>query len=858
MDKKRKTKATKNASKTVKSHNHKVTNMSGRDVTHEILSIVVCALAILLIVSFLGLAGTLGGWLKTAFYWVFGGLTAWILVVLICYVTLVPFGKEANEKVRRSIYVLLFGCSISILLGVVALEKGDLSFTDYIGNCVNQTNVLRGGALGGAIAYLLKLLVDEVGSFIISIALVLIAFVLVSKHSFSQIFHSIAQLFQKESTEKETVLPVMRKKERQAELPQDKAVPVESYPYNKKDEIRFKGFKDSAPAEPEETKVPEVREVPRKKVSSATAEVPGNIAFKMKGSSTTLSGAQKEEESDPLRDVVKDMQGENAVNPLKETAREKLARNMGKSLPSANEEKGETGEDGVEEIVLPGTSFMDFEYQFPSFDLLNKNTSAGINHRNARLQAQEDANRLVATLKSFGVEAKVTNISRGPAVTRYELQPNTGVKISKIVSLTDDIAMSLAAKSIRIEAPIPGKSAVGIEIPNKEVESVFLRDVLTTGAFEDAKSRLTFCLGEDISGDTVLADVAKMPHMLIAGSTGSGKSVCINSLIISLLYKARPQELRMIMIDPKVVELSVYNGIPHLKAPVITDAKKAAGALLSEVDEMERRYRCFAEEGVRDLAGYNAVMKDKDPSKVMAHEVIIVDELADLMMVAPGDIEGSICRLAQMARAAGMHLIIATQRPSVDVITGVIKANIPSRIAFKVASQFDSRTILDGSGAEKLLGRGDMLFFPMGASEPTRIQGAFISDGEVEKVVAFAKAQGTFYEGEFQQAVDTRAVSSGKKKGGSAAASNDGEADAPENNEDKLLYDAIEMVVEGGNASASYLQRKFRIGYSRAARIIDQMEEMGVISGSDGSKARQVLITKAQYYEMKNRMEGES
>lgn len=845
MDKKRKAKSTNNTAKQSKNHTHKVTNMSGRDVTHEVMSIVICAFAILLVVSFLGLAGTVGGWLKTGFYWTFGGLTSWILVILIGYVTLIPFGKEAKEKIRRSIYVLLFCCSISIFMGVLALQKGDLSFNDYVAKCVEQNNLLRGGAIGGAVAYGLKALLDEVGSFIISLALLLITLILVSKYSFAQIFGSMAQLFRKESPEKETGLPVMRRKE--------KHVQQENNPYSKKEEIRFKGFKESAPAEEEEApKTSATTEAPARttRTASATAEVPGNIAFKMKGSSSTITQAKQEAESDSLNDVVKDMQGENAVNHLKETAKEKLARNMGKQVSNP-------GEEAVEAAMLPGTTFQDFKYEFPSFELLNQNPSAGINHRNARIQAQEDARRLEMTLKSFGVEAKVTNISRGPAVTRYELQPNTGVKISKIVSLTDDIAMSLAAKSIRIEAPIPGKSAVGIEIPNKEVEAVYLREVLTTGAFEKAKSKLTFCLGEDISGDTILADVAKMPHMLIAGSTGSGKSVCLNALIVSLLYKATPQELRMIMIDPKVVELSVYNGIPHLKAPVITDAKKAAGALLSEVDEMERRYRCFAEEGVRDLAGYNAIMRKKDPSKVMAHEVIIVDELADLMMVAPGDIEGSICRLAQMARAAGMHLIIATQRPSVDVITGVIKANIPSRIAFKVASQFDSRTILDGSGAEKLLGRGDMLFFPMGASEPTRIQGAFISDGEVEKVASFAKAQGTFYEGEFQQAVDTRALASGKKKGGGAASSSS-DVEEPESNEDKLLYDAIEMVVDGGNASASYLQRKFRIGYSRAARIIDQMEEMGVISGSDGSKARQVLITKAQYYEMKNRMEGES
>jgi len=442
-----------------------------------------------------------------------------------------------------------------------------------------------------------------------------------------------------------------------------------------------------------------------------------------------------------------------------------------------------------------------------------------------------NARLLEETLKSFGVSAKVNQVSRGPVITRYELQPAPGVKVSRIVSLSDDIALNLAAPGVRIEAPIPGKAAIGIEVPNKNVAPVLLREVLESDSFFNHPSKLAFALGKDIAGKNIIADIAKMPHMLIAGATGSGKSVCINSMIVSILYKATPDEVRLIMIDPKVVELNTYNGIPHLMIPVVTDPKKAAGALNWTVQEMVSRYKKFADKGVRDIETYNDRLSAEETR--LPQIVVIIDELSDLMMVAPGDVEDAICRLAQMARAAGIHLVIATQRPSVDVITGVIKANIPSRIAFAVSSQTDSRTILDMGGAEKLLGRGDMLFYPSGLNKPIRVQGAFITEKEVEAVVTCIKNQnaGPNYNMEVME---------------ETAAEEDSKHD---DYEDELLPDAIEVVIDAGQASISMIQRRLRVGYARAARLIDEMEKRGLISGFDGSKPRNVLISKEEFEE---------
>jgi S-DNA-T family DNA segregation ATPase FtsK/SpoIIIE len=486
------------------------------------------------------------------------------------------------------------------------------------------------------------------------------------------------------------------------------------------------------------------------------------------------------------------------------------------------------------------------KYIFPPLSLL----SPGVQKSgNSSKELRDTAVRLQQILATFGVNVTVTDVSQGPSVTRYELSPEQGVKVSKIVSLTDDIKLNLAATDIRMEAPIPGKAAIGIEVPNKENMTVALRDLLTGKEFKDFPSNLAFAVGKDIGGNVVVSDIAKMPHMLIAGATGSGKSVCINTLIMSLLYKAHPEDVKLIMIDPKVVELSVYNGIPHLLIPVVTDPKKAAAALHWGVSEMTERYQKFADYNVRDLKGFNKKMeslrsegKEAVPAK-LPQIVIIVDELADLMMVAPGEVEESICRLAQLARAAGIHLIIATQRPSVDVITGLIKANMPSRAAFTVSSGVDSRTILDMNGAEKLLGKGDMLFYPQGYSKPARIQGAFVSDKEVQDVVDFLNHQAIG--NQYVQEVEERIQNVGNMSG---------ESGEPDNERDEYFEEAGRFLIDKDKASIGMLQRVLKIGFNRASRIMDQLCQYGVVGEEEGTKPRKVQMTREQFEEM---LEGE-
>lgn len=484
------------------------------------------------------------------------------------------------------------------------------------------------------------------------------------------------------------------------------------------------------------------------------------------------------------------------------------------------------------------------EYQFPPLHLLAQ--SKGKTNKNGSNELRETAQRLQQTLQTFGVKVTITDISQGPAVTRYELQPEQGVKVSKIVGLADDIKLNLAATDIRIEAPIPGKAAIGIEVPNKENTAVGLRELLETKEFKDFSSKLAFAVGKDIAGRVVVSDIAKMPHMLIAGATGSGKSVCINTLIMSILYKAHPDDVKLIMVDPKVVELSVYNGIPHLMIPVVTDPKKASAALQWGVAEMTDRYQKFADNNVRDLKGYNkkveemAAKGDPEAPKKLPQIVIIVDELADLMMVAPGEVEESICRLAQLARAAGIHLIIATQRPSVDVITGLIKANMPSRIAFSVSSGVDSRTILDMNGAEKLLGKGDMLFYPQGYSKPVRVQGAFVSDKEVSDVVEFLKNQqlGNIYDSDIQEKMADLSRQGGTDGKGGASGGDE---------RDQYFVEAAKFIIEKDKASIGMLQRVFKIGFNRAARIMDQLCEAGVVGEEEGTKPRKILMSPEQF-----------
>lgn len=540
-------------------------------------------------------------------------------------------------------------------------------------------------------------------------------------------------------------------------------------------------------------------------------------------------------------------EGDKIVEAIQDFSREQQENEQ---KAKENEEKvlatvirpDENGQQRFDDIVANAE-----QYKVPPSELLNdvvhERSDEDIN-----AEIHQNAEKLVNTLKSFGVETRFLEASRGPSVTRYELQPAMGVKISKITGLVDDIALNLATAGVRIEAPIPNKAAVGIEVPNKKVDSVPFREMVESKAFAETKSKLGAVLGKSISGEVVIADIAKMPHILIAGTTGSGKSVCVNSIIMSILFRSTPEEVRLLMIDPKAVEFMIYNGIPHLLIPVVTDPKKAAGALAWAVTEMLNRYKLFSDNNVRDLTGYNALAKTRDDLQVIPQVVIFIDELADLMMASPGEVEDSICRLAQMARAAGMHLVIATQRPSVNVVTGVIKANIPSRIALKVASQVDSRTIIDSAGAEKLLGKGDMLYFPVGMPKPMRVQGCWVSDKEVERVVDFIKNSFIL---DYDQSVIDEIEKQAELAAQKANKGKDDDDGGDINVSDEKLDEAIEAVIEAGQASTSFLQRKLKLGYGRAARLIDTMEQLGVVGGYEGAKPRQVIMTKQEWYERK-------
>ena len=532
---------------------------------------------------------------------------------------------------------------------------------------------------------------------------------------------------------------------------------------------------------------------------------------------------------------------ETVGKAVEENKRKTKAPAMPDGDPFGDEEEDEIREFPIIEEEAP-------EYVFPPMDCLRIAERDGSTDNIAEMQL--GAKKLIATLESFKIKAEVTNICRGPSVTRYELVPDAGVRINKITNLADDIALRLAATSVRIEAPIPGKSAIGIEVPNSAKSMVTMRETIDTPQFRDAKSKLNVALGKDITGNIICADLAKMPHLLVAGTTGSGKSVCLNAMIVSILYNASPDEVKLVMIDPKMVEFTNYNGIAHLEVPVVSNPRKAAGALGWAVGEMEKRYALFAENGIRDIKGFNALCESRPDLKKIPQIVIFIDELADLMMVSPKEVEDSICRLAQKARAAGIHLVIATQRPSVDVITGLIKANIPSRIALSVSSPTDSRIILDAMGAEKLLGNGDMLFCPIGSSKSLRVQGCYISEEEVENVVSFIKSQTTTtYNEETIKEIENKAAEAenAKKK----AVDNDDDGDW-----DPALNDAIEVVVNAGGASTTMLQKKLKLGYARASRVMDQLEEKGIVGPSEGAKPRAVLISKQQWYEMQALADG--
>ncbi len=577
--------------------------------------------------------------------------------------------------------------------------------------------------------------------------------------------------------------------------------------------------KPEPPVQPETQPVSVSQEIPAVPIQPAVpaARVSAENAVAMRG----------EPDADGWISITAEPVDEKEINTLVAAAMEKPAASEQAAAAAPAEE--------AEPVDV-------FQYKYPPIELFERSPEEADTAAQDELQA--NARKLVDTLESFGVHTKMRDISRGPAVTRYELQPMAGVKISRITSLADDIALNLAVADVRMEAPIPGKAAVGIEVPNHKRQAVNIRSVFESQSFQRMTSPLGIALGKDIAGTAQVADLCKMPHLLIAGSTGSGKSVCVNSIIMSLVFRSSPEDVKLLLIDPKVVELAEYNGIPHLLMPVVTEPKKAAGALGSAVQEMERRYRLFAENNVRDIKSFNRLAAESPDLEKMPYIAIIIDELADLMMVVGKDVEDSICRIAQKARAAGMHLIVATQRPSVDVITGLIKANIPSRIAFAVSSQVDSRTILDGSGAEKLLGQGDMLFMPVGAPKPTRIQGTFVRDEEISRVLDFIKSSATVqYDEAMIEAMEKHTIQEGKK-GGSGADADD------ETDTDPMYNQAVEVVIDAGQASTSLLQRRCKLGYARAARIMDEMEQNGIIGPSEGAKPRAVLISRQQWLEM--------
>lgn len=758
---------------------------------HEITGILVLALGILILLSyyFENSIGVFGNFIRD-FLLGFMGIPSFIIPpAIIVYSFIIIFRKKDPNFNLRAIYSFFLLLLVCALMHTGFYKPKDYQNLDLLHSLLRfyqEGTAFRGGGIfGGIISNPLISMFQVLGTIIILTTLSIIDIVLLTNISIANFIRNVNSFFVntfKSSSDKlkSTIKGLADKKEENSSdsdiLVDDENPTLE---LNIKPKIiDFNIEKNTRESKEKTDKGPKIK-----------------------------AGDTKAQEIEPIELVIKDLKKTTVSNREPENVEININLQEGQGIA----------------------------YKYPPLDLLNENNGDGIDIKSIRSTALEGARKLEDTLKSFGVEAKVINISRGPAVTRYEIQPSPGVKVSKIVNLSDDISLNLAASGVRIEAPIPGKAAVGIEVPNKEVTPVFLKEVLETEQFSQYSSKLAFALGKDISGDCVVADIAKMPHVLVAGATGSGKSVCINSLIISLIYKASPDEVKLLMIDPKVVELGIYNGIPHLLIPVVTDPRKAAGALNWAVQEMVNRYKIFADKGVRDIKGYNQMLKESGEQGILPQIVIIIDELADLMMVAPNDVEDAVCRLAQMARAAGMHLVIATQRPSVDVITGVIKANIPSRISFAVTSQVDSRTILDMSGAEKLLGKGDMLFYPVGEPKPIRVKGAFVSDKEVERVVEYIKSQGNAdYNVDIIEEINSESVAEEPNPG----------------DNDELLPQAIELVVESGQASVSLIQRKFKVGYARAARIVDQMEERGIVGRFEGSKPRQVLISRQQWQEM--------
>ena len=812
-------------------------------IRNEIGLIVLFAVAIFLFVCNFGVAGVVGNTISNVMFGIFG-LTAYVMPLALFL--MIAFGM-VNSGNSIAVRKLVAGTFLVLMVGVVCeLFTGapqaaeSYQIKDIFLTCSEKH--LGGGVIGGSIAFLLYRFLGLIGTVLVILVAVIISLVVLTDKSFVSGVKTGGRKVYERSRE-DAAYRRERARARREEMEEEKKRREEERRLREEEKENEKILR----MDKKVTGVMMDTSLADKKEESRTRDDIHEINltdFEEQMEHVTVIDSQKEEQAQTDYDSIPIHGAYDEI----ENSNDELEEITGMYEEDEQEEDEKEKE---KEIISPATSSPPAitiqkerpikKYIFPPINKLVKGSGkAGDSSR----ELKETAQRLQQTLQTFGVRVSITDISQGPAVTRFELQPEQGVKVSKIVGLSDDIKLNLAATDIRIEAPIPGKAAIGIEVPNKENSMVALRDLIESREFKEFPSNLAFAVGKDIAGKVVVTDIAKMPHMLIAGATGSGKSVCINTLIMSILYKAHPDDVKLIMVDPKVVELSVYNGIPHLLIPVVTDPKKASAALHWGVAEMTDRYQKFADFNVRDLKGYNRkveAMKDKGdpqaPAK-MPQIVIIVDELADLMMVAPGEVEESICRLAQLARAAGIHLIIATQRPSVDVITGLIKANMPSRIAFSVSSGVDSRTILDMNGAEKLLGKGDMLFYPQGYSKPARVQGAFVSDKEVSDVVEFLKNQslGNIYDSDLQDKISS--YSGGTASG--AAASEGSERD-------QYFEEAGKFIIEKDKASIGMLQRVFKIGFNRAARIMDQLCEAGVVGEEEGTKPRKVLMSLEQF-----------
>lgn len=748
------------------------------------------------------------------------GITSFAWPLMLLYVTVVIASDRSMISARSNI----IGASLFVLLlsGFVHLVSGTAG-TSEIGEQFKTVWAMReeitlasGGVSGVIFGGLPKLLFGKAAALIVVMVLMLVVFMIVTGTTLLGIY-----VFIKDSINKARDIKIKSE-------PED--VPTENSNRFQRKEKKFVPV-DMGPEFSDNNEPMYIEEL----VGNARKRDLGPNKKEPKPFIDISTGEVIENSPAPLDEIIKKVNDKKVQKKNDEPKREGIKVKIAKEDKVAKTKQEEKNE------ITPVFKV----YQKPGVDCLNyaTNSSSG----NYEDELKHNATKLVDTLNSFGVATKIVDICRGPSVTRYELQPAPGVKISKITGLADDLALALASAGVRIEAPIPNKSAVGIEVPNKNKSMVSLREIIETPIYKNAKSKLNVALGKDITGNVICADVAKMPHLLIAGTTGSGKSVCLNSMIVSILFNATPDEVKLVMIDPKQVEFTVYNGIPHLLVPVVSDPRKAAGALGWAVTEMLQRYKMFSEKSVRDIKGYNKLAETDNTITPMPHIVIFIDELSDLMMAAPNEVEDSICRLAQMARAAGMHLVIATQRPSVNVITGVIKANIPSRIALSVSSQIDSRTILDASGAEKLLGNGDMLFSPVGISKPVRVQGCFLSDEEVETVVKFIKSQSDEkkYDEDVMQEIERQAAMETNKKSSAAASS-----DNDDSSGDEMMPKAIEVVVEAQMASTTLLQRKLKLGYARAARIVDELEQRGIVGPFEGAKPRKVLISKQQWMEM--------